>query len=201
MVRRFTNQPVPPEVVDRILAGATRAPSAGFAQGWAFLALTGEADRGRFWTFAPNQTTHMPEMTQAPLVIIPLAHKSAYFDKYQELTDDSHWPAPYWFIDTGMATLMMLLTAVDEGLGASFIWLMPPAAEITAEGRVAAHLDAFRSAFGIPGDYTPVGAVAIGYRPADLAPQNPDLTARKRDSATVIHHGRWNGPEPAGDAH
>src|SRR4051794_25858201 len=58
MVRRFANRPLPSDAVERILASATRAPSAGFSQGWAFLALTDEADRERFWPFAPNQTKH-----------------------------------------------------------------------------------------------------------------------------------------------
>lgn len=49
MVRRYTDQPLAPEIVERVLANALRAPSAGFSQGWAFLALTDPADRRRFW--------------------------------------------------------------------------------------------------------------------------------------------------------
>ena len=44
MVRSFERRPLPPEVVERILRNAQRAPSAGFSQGWAFLVLEG-ADR------------------------------------------------------------------------------------------------------------------------------------------------------------
>ncbi|NUO59642.1 MAG: nitroreductase family protein, partial [Hamadaea sp.] len=40
MVRQFEDRPLAPEVVERILATALRAPSAGFAQGWEFLVLT-----------------------------------------------------------------------------------------------------------------------------------------------------------------
>ena len=193
MVRRFKNQSLPSDVVDRVLANATRGPSAGFAQGWAFLVLTEQADRERFWPFVPNQTKHTPEVMNAPLVIVPLAHRTAYFDTYDNSLRMADWPAPYWFIDTGMAALMMLLTAVDEGLDAFFFWLMPPADEIKQDGRVAAHLDAFRSEFAIPDDYTPVGAIAMGYRTDDLAPQSPELSSRRRDNATVMHHGQWNG--------
>ena len=51
---------------------------------------------------------------------------SAYLDRYalpdKGFTDrsDAWWPAPYWDIDAGFASLLMLLTAVDAGLGACF---------------------------------------------------------------------------------
>ena len=31
---------------------------------------------------------------------------------------ERRWPVPFWPIDTGMAALLILLTVVDEGLGA-----------------------------------------------------------------------------------
>jgi nitroreductase len=39
MIRDYTDEPVDPATVDRALANAVRAPSAGFSQGWAFLVL------------------------------------------------------------------------------------------------------------------------------------------------------------------
>jgi nitroreductase len=47
MVRHYSGRPLSPEVIERVLTSALRAPSAGFSQGWAFLALTDAADRGR----------------------------------------------------------------------------------------------------------------------------------------------------------
>ena len=49
MVRNYSSTPVPKEVVDRALANAVRAPSAGFSQGWAFLVLDQPEDVSRFW--------------------------------------------------------------------------------------------------------------------------------------------------------
>ena len=49
MVRNYSSEPVDPEVVDRILARAQRAPSAGFSQGFAFLVLDTPEDVRRFW--------------------------------------------------------------------------------------------------------------------------------------------------------
>ena len=46
MVRNYDpDRPVPPEVLDRLMANALHAPSAGFSQGWGFLVLTERADR------------------------------------------------------------------------------------------------------------------------------------------------------------
>jgi hypothetical protein len=70
-------------------------------------------------------------MQNAPLVVVPLAHKNAYLERYAEADkgwddrDEARWPAAYWFIDTGMATLLMLLKAVDLGLDACFFGISP----------------------------------------------------------------------------
>jgi nitroreductase len=49
MVRAFREDPLAPEVVERILANGNRAPSAGFTQGYAFLVLEAAEERARFW--------------------------------------------------------------------------------------------------------------------------------------------------------
>ena len=185
MVRHYTDQPLDPEVIERVLANALRAPSAGFSQGWAFLVLTEPEDRARFWPFVPTRVEQTPTMQDAPLVVVPLAHKATYLERYAkpdkgwEDRAEARWPAPYWFIDTGMAALMMLLTAVDEGLGACFFGIMPD------------NLDPFRAEFGVPAEYAPIGGITIGHRAADLPKQGPAVEQRRRASEDVIHRGRW----------
>lgn len=185
MVREYADRPLPDDVVERILANALRAPSAGFSQGWAFLALLEPEDRALFWTFVPTRVENTPGIQNAPLVVVPLAHKAAYLERYAEPDKgwedraEAHWPAPYWFIDTGMASLMMLLTAVDEGLGACFFGVAPE------------NLGPLRRAFDIPEEYAPIGGVSVGYRPDDLAPQAATVDARRRPASTVIHRGRF----------
>ena len=188
MVRSYdTGRPVPPEVVDRIVQNGLRAPSAGFSQGWGFLVLDNPADVARFrdavcpeadpeeW-FAAN--------VDAPLLIVPLSNKDAYLDRYalpdKGYTDRSEawWPAPYWDIDTGFASLLMLLTAVDAGLGACFF------------GIPVERIDAYRAAFGVPARFTPIGAISIGY--SDEPPR--DLSSRRKPTADVVHRGRWGRP-------
>ena len=62
---------------------------------------------------------------------MPLSCKDIYLDRYARQDkgwtdrDEAHWPVPYWDIDTGFTALLMLLTAVDERLGALFFGIPP----------------------------------------------------------------------------
>lgn len=188
MVRRYDmTRPVPSELVDRIVRNALRAPSAGFSQGWGFLVLDKPADVARFRE-AARPDDHPEDWfaanVDAPLLIIPHSNKDAYLDRYAQpdkgFTDrsDAWWPAPYWDIDTGFASLLMLLTAVDAGLAACFF------------GIPAERIDACRAAFGVPEQFTPIGAISIGY--SDEPPR--DLSSWRKPRAETVHRGRWNQP-------
>jgi nitroreductase len=185
MIRHYSDEPISSDVTERILANALRAPSAGFSQGWAFLVLTAAEDRARFWPFVPTRVEQTPTMQLAPLVIVPLAHKATYLERYAEADKgwedraEARWPAPYWFIDTGMASLLILLTAVDEGLDACFFGIQPD------------QLAPFRAQFGIPDEYAPIGGITVGYRAADTPPQAPAVDARRRGAASVVHRGHF----------
>jgi nitroreductase len=188
MVRDYdSDRPVPAEVRERLLEHAIRAPSAGFSQGWAFLVLESPEERDRFWTATTSPGAPDPWLTRmrrAPLLVVPLAHKAAYLDRYAEPDkgwtdrDEARWPVPYWDVDTGMAALLMLLTAVDEGLGACFF------------GVPSEHLDSFRAAFGVPAAYRPIGCVSVGY-PGPEDRRSPSLRRGRRRTDEVVHRGRW----------
>ena len=186
MVRNFEDRPVPAEALDRILDHARRAPSAGHTQGFAFLVLEGPEQVGRFWdcTFPLERRGDFrwSGLFRAPVVILPCASKEAYLDRYAEPDkgwedrDEARWPVPYWDVDCAMATMSILLTAVDEGLGALFFGIF--------DG-----LAALREAFGIPVEFHPIGAVALGW-PAPDEP-SPSLRRGRRPSGDVIRRGHW----------
>jgi nitroreductase len=191
MVRDYDpDRPVPGEVRERLLEHALHAPSAGFSQGWAFLVLESAEDRARFWraTTSAEDEARMADwlvrMRRAPLLVVPLSHKAAYLDRYAEPDKgwadraEARWPVPYWDIDTGMAALLMLLTAVDEGLGACFFGIRPP------------QHPAFHAEFGVPDEYTAIGCVAVGYPGGDDR-RSPSLARGRRPVAEVVHRGSW----------
>ena len=49
MVREFNDEPLPKNLVQRILANAQRGPSSGFAQGFEFLVFDGKQETSKFW--------------------------------------------------------------------------------------------------------------------------------------------------------
>jgi nitroreductase len=187
MVRNYSDRAVDPAAVDRILSNALHAPSAGFSQGWAFLLLDDEPTVARFWACTTPDSDGMDAwsegMRRAPVIIVPLSCKREYLERYAAPDkgwtdmDESRWPVPYWDIDTGMAALLMLLTVTDEDLGACFFGIPP---EMIA---------AFRSEFGVPDDYTPIGALSIGHRAEDRP--SPSLKRGRRSTGEVVHHSRW----------
>ena len=189
MIRTYDDRPVDRAVVDRALAHATHAPSAGFSQGWGFLVLDEPADLTRFWaaTVEPGRGAGrwLRGMRTAPVVIVPCSSKAAYLARYAERDkgwtdrDEARWPVPYWHLDTAMAALLILLTAVDEGLGACFFGVPPE--------RVAALSDAF----DIPATFDPIGAITLGHRVPDPGLPGSAATRRRKDPAEVVHRGRW----------
>jgi nitroreductase len=192
MIREYADTPVDPSFIDRALANAVRAPSAGFSQGWAFLVLETPEERERFWaatTSAEDEAAMdgwLTRMRRAPLVIVPLSHKRAYLERYAEPDkpwqdlDESHWPIPYWHIDTGMASLLVLQTAVDEGLGACFFGIPP------------AQVPGFRAEFGVPDTHTPIGAITVGHRTDDVGAAGSPSRRPRKPVDEVVHRGGWH---------
>ncbi|MFC7404547.1 nitroreductase family protein [Georgenia alba] len=207
MVRRYTADPVDPAAVHRMIENATRAPNAGFTQGWDFLVLDSAEDVARFWSAAtPPDRAGSPDrwlrgMRTAPVVIVPLASEAAYRRRYAEPdksgaarrsggraggrapagapVDGLPWSVPYWFVDTGMAVLLILQTAVDEGLGACLL------------GIPAQRVDELRTAFGVPEGHEPVGAITVGHPHPDSTPGGSPSRRSRRPTADVLHRGRW----------
>jgi nitroreductase len=184
MVRSFTTEPVDPAVLALILENATHAPSAGFSQGWAFLVLDQPDDLARFWevNWPDRERAARSGLFNAPVVIVPIAHRQAYLDRYAEPDkgwtdrDERRWPIPFWTVDTAFAAMTMLLTVVDQGLGALFFGFPD--------------VDRFRAAFGIPDGYQPIGAIALGH-PAEDRP-SPSLKRGRRSLDDVVHYGRFD---------
>jgi nitroreductase len=177
MVRAFSPAPLPEGALDRMLALTLRAPSAGNARGTELLVLSGADQTERFWA-AAWPSGRRDGRSAAPVVVVPLAGRAAYQQRYAEddkaASPPARWPVPYWQLDAGFVTMVLLLAAVDEGLAASFFG-------VDAEG--------VRRAFGVPDGYLPIGAVAIGW-PAAGQRSGPSRAAPGRPR---VHRGGWGG--------
>jgi nitroreductase len=200
MVRTYhPTREVPPETISRALGLATRAPSAGFTQGWDFVVLRTPQQRALFWATTTDPHSDpgpwLQGMRTAPVLILCLSDPLRYLDRYAEPDkgwvdrDEGRWPVPYWDVDTGMAALVILLTAVDEGLGACFFGVPPE------------YRPAVLSAFDAPADRRIVGVVSLGYPAPDR--RSPSLGRGRRPLAEVAHDGQfgvpWRRPEASAD--
>ena len=192
MVRRFDpDRPVPEEVVRDLVGLAVRAPSAGFSQGWDFLALLDAADRATFWAAADDgraEDAWRRGVSSAPALVLCLSHPDAYLDRYAlpdkgwTDRDPGRWPVPYWDTDVAMAAMVLLLGAVDAGLGALFFGVPAP------------RHDAVRAALDVPPDRRIVGVVALGHEAQRVG--GSARTRHRRALGDVLHLGRFGVSPP-----
>ena len=185
MVRAYDRRSVSEAVLDDVLHAAARAPSAGLAQPLDLLVLTHDADRTVFWDLAfPVQSGYRwPHLFDAPVVVVPVIEPDAYARRYAlpdkaaaGLTNLDAWPAPYWWIDGGMAVENLLLAAVGNGLGASLFGLFVNEREIL-------------SAFGVPDGHRALGGITIGYPIPEPPVRSTPLP--RRTAADIVHRGSW----------
>jgi len=191
MIRNYAERPVDPGAIARALRNATRAPSAGFSQGWAFVLLDEPDDVRRYWeaTTDPEQLAApdawLTGMMRAPVVVLPCSSKDAYLDRYAEPDkgvtnrDEGRWRVPYWHMDTAMAALLILQTVVDEGLGALFF------------GIPTERIDAVRRSFAIPDTHDPIGAITIGHLTDDAGLRGSPAHRRRVPIDELVHRGGW----------
>jgi len=161
MVRSFTAEPVDDATVRRLIDTATRAPSAGHKQPWAFVVVRDEARRRALAHAALGQTF----VAEAPVVIVPCADPAQARERYGERAER------YALIDTSFASLLLLLAVVEEGLGACFVGAFDDAA--------------VKRLIAAPAGVQPLAVVPVGH------PAEKPKSLRRRPAADVLHAERW----------
>ena len=183
---------MPHEVVERIVDTARRGPSAGFTQGVDFLVLDQPEARDRFFEITGGSAVDEAALeTAPPVIVLVFSDPERYLDRYSApdkiefgMSVAGRWPVPFWDTDAAMACMLVLLTAIDEGLGGFLFGLFQGEAEL-------------RSELGVPDDRHLIGVIGLGHPMSDLAPAIPAGRYR-RPLANQVHHNRWN-PAPAAD--
>ena len=183
MVRAFRDDPVPGEILDRVVRAGLQAPSAGNTQAVDLVVLSGTEETARYWsvTLPDPAGFRWPGLVSAPTLVVVTVTPQAYADRYLEedkaatgLGSTEAWPVPFWWVDGGMAVENILLACVSEGLGACFFGLFE-------------HERAVLDALGVPADRRAVGTIALGHP----APDELGRSAGRARRDDAIHWGGW----------
>ena len=190
MVRRFAQTPIPDEVLTRVLDVARHAPSGGFSQGFDFVVLAKSKELEWFYGATDDPTDPDPYPGREPhvapaCIVLPFANKGPYLDRYSQpdkiefgMDKEENWPVPFWTVDTAMAIMLILLAAVNEGLGAWYFGITRGEEEVMRE-------------LGVPSACLMLGVIALGYPSPEDQPRTSVFTKRRMPFEEMFHIGRW----------
>lgn len=150
MIREYEDKPVEEEKLQRILEAAYHAPSAGHTQPQEFVVVKSREQKERLAAAALGQS----QITTAPVVIAVVSDTERSASQYGNRGRNF-----YSVVDGAFSSMLILLSAVNEGLGACFV--------------AAMNDDQVARVLALPEHVRPIGLISIGY-PAE----RPYKTAR-----------------------
>ncbi len=161
-VRRFTDDDVPRDIIDRILKIGHKAPSAGNNQAREFIVVRDQRVKSKIVEAALGQSF----IQDAPWVVVVCAHEERSASRYGGRGRDL-----YSIQDATAAVENMLLAVTNEALGSVWVGAFD-------EEKVSHILD-------IPQEARPVAILPIGHPAAE--PSEPAKMSVKE----ITHEGMW----------
>ncbi len=139
-VRGFRPDPIPTEIIEKLLEAARQAPSAGNLQPWFFYVVQDQTKREQLAQAAKGQRF----VAEAPLDIVICVEPEVSATRYHERGANL-----YCLQDTAIAAQNIILTATAEGLGSCWVGSFD-------EDQASQILD-------IPSGRRPIAIIALGY--------------------------------------
>ncbi|MGH2934489.1 MAG: nitroreductase family protein [Gaiellaceae bacterium] len=186
MVRHYTGEPVPRETLERITATVRRAPSAGFSQGQRLLVVDDGELIAKLAGLAGTEEGVEPWFPSAPVHVLVLTREADYHERYRrddklDDGDEIEWPVPFWYVDAGATLMLVLLSAIDEGLSAG-VYGVPVEQDA-----------AWRELLAIPDELRIVAGVTIGRGAPDpgWSARTSRATQPRRPLDELVHWNSW----------
>ena len=187
-MRSYTDQPVDRGAIERIVARGRKAPSGGFSQGVRMVVVTDAGTRASIAGLAREpeyvKLGLEPWISRAPVHVVVATREESYHERYRrpdkldESGEEIEWRVPWWWVDAGKSVMLLLLAAVDEGLGAGLF------------GLVGDDNDRLRELLGMPADLEIVGVVTVGHeQPAPVQGSRRRFGWKPLDE--VVRWERW----------
>jgi nitroreductase len=163
MIRKYDQtREVAEKIINKLIDNASRAPSAGHTQVQEFIVIKDPSTKRKLRLASVNQE----QLEEAPVLIVVCSNTSRSVGRYGERGKEF-----YSIIDGAFASMLILLTATNEGLGASFVGAFN-------DEEVSEIVD-------LPQHVRPIGIIALGY-----PRENPAKLERiQRDR--LVHYERW----------
>ena len=187
-MRQLRPDPVPPEMVDRIMWAATRAPSPGNSQGWDFVVVDAPEPKARIAeaisAAMADRVQAMPRTDRTTRLMLDgtatLIHTLAHAPVLVFVTGPVIYPAAapqerFTWSALYPAAQNILLAARALGLGSVFTTM-----HMTAEPTV-------REVLAIPDAVRIAAMIPIGWPVGRFGPVN------RRPVEDFVHHNRWEG--------
>ena len=163
MIRKYDqSREVPDKIINKLIDNASRAPSAGHTQVQEFVVIKEPSIKRKLMLASVNQE----QVEEAPVLIVVCSNTSRSVGRYGERGKEF-----YSIIDGAFASMLILLTATNEGLGASFVG--------------AFNDEKVSEILGLPEHVRPIGIISLGY--SDEKPARLERIQKDR----LIHYERW----------
>ncbi len=161
-VRSFKPDPIPEDVIKRVLEAARIAPSGSNRQPWKFILIKERSAKEEVAKLCHGQGF----IAEAPLVIVACGRRID-FNRGDYMGDMS------MLVDVSIAVDHLVLAARAEGLGSCWIG--------------AFNNSALKEFLGIPEDYNVVAVIPIGYPARDAFKETSD----RKPLGEIICHERF----------
>jgi nitroreductase len=141
MIRKYQqDRQIPTDLINKLLSNAYRSPSAGHTQVQEFIVVIDPITKRKLCEVSLGQS----QIENASVLIIVCANTSRSVNRYRKRGTEF-----YSVIDGAFASMIILLSAVNEGIGASFVGAFED--------------NEIRKILRLPVQVKPIGIIALGY--------------------------------------
>lgn len=162
-IRRYTDQKVEPEKIQKITAAALMSPSSKRSTPWEFIVVE---DKEMLQKLSECRPRSSEMLAKAPLGIVVMADKTK---------------SDVWVVDATIAAIIMQLEAHDLGLDSCWVNVHDRQKDDQTSSE-----DYIRQLFDIPEQYGILCVLSIGYKAEERKPHNVDELQYDK-----VHYGKF----------